>query len=65
MKRIKQKLNELITDIEKEIESRNQLYAKRAKSWSKDEKIKYLQTIDELGEMINELNDMAVELPEK
>lgn len=64
MKRIIQKAKELIADIEKEVESRDKLYAARAKSWSKAEKVKYLEQIDRLSEMLNQLNDRICELTE-
>ena len=64
MKRIKQKLRELITDIENEVSERNAAFAKRKNSMSKDDKQKHTELTDKLGEMLNQLNDMAVELPE-
>lgn len=64
MKRIKQKLKELIADVEVEVENRSKVQDKRGKSMSKAEKAKYMETTDRLCEMLNALNDMAVELPE-
>lgn len=64
MKRIKQKLRELITDVENEVSERDAAFAKRGKSMSKADRQKHIELTDKLGEMLNQLNDMAVELPE-
>ena len=65
MKRIIQKVKELIAEIEKEVETRKKFYASHGDCWQDSEKGRsYTEETDRLSEMLNQLNDGICELTE-
>lgn len=65
MKRIKQKLTELIRLHDEEIKTRKKFIETHGDRWRDSQKGReYIEKIDLLSENLNMLNDMAVELPE-
>jgi hypothetical protein len=65
MKRIIQKVKELIADIEKEVETRKKFYDSHGDRWQDSQKgAEYLEETERLSEMLNQLNDGICELTE-